>query len=229
MEVVPGLQWVAEIRGAKVYVLTEEDRLVVIDAGTPGCEGAIWRTLASLGYRPDDVDEIWLTHGDVDHAGSAAALKAGSGARLTAHIAEVPLIEGLTGRELGPVPLAKHWQPIFHWVSRRAFGYQPVAVDHSVNDGDRLGEWQVVHVPGHTAGSICFYNPERAIAIVGDAVNHRMGRLRPPPRIFRPGRSQAFDSVRRIADLEVQVCWFGHGPPLTRDPQGRLRALADSL
>ncbi len=229
LEVVPGFHYVAQIRGAKVYVLTEGSRVVVIDTATPGSERAIWRALASLGYKPDEVDEIWLTHGDVDHAGSVAALKAASGARVVAHWADVPLIEGKDGRELGPVPLVRVWQPIVHWLSRRAFRYKPAIVDHPVKDGDRLGSWDVVHVPGHTAGSICFYHPERGIAIVGDAVNHRMGRLRPPPRIFRPGTSQAFDSVRRIAALDVKVCCFGHGPPLTQGAQDWLRALASSL
>lgn len=229
MEVVPGLHYVAQNRGAKVYVLTEGSRLVVIDTATPGSERAIWRALASQGYKPDEVDEIWLTHGDVDHAGSVAALKAASGARVVAHCADVPLIEGKDGRELGPVPLVRLWRAIFLWLSRHAFRYQPAIVDHPVKDGDRLGSWLVVHVPGHTAGSICFYHPERAIAIVGDAVNHRMGRLRPPPRIVRPGRSQAFDSIRKIAALDVEVCCFGHGPPLTRGVQDRLRALANSL
>ena len=229
LEVVPGLHWVAQIRGAKVYILIEEDRLVVIDTATPGRERAIWRALALQGHKPEEVDEIWLTHGDIDHAGSVAALKAASGARVVAHCADVPLIEGKDERELGPVPLARLWQSIFYWLSRRAFRYRPAIVDHPVRDGDRLGRWQVVHVPGHTLGSICFYHSERAIAIVGDAVNHRMGRLRPPPQIVRPGKSQAFDSVRKIAALDVEVCCFGHGPPLTRGTKDRLRALAESL
>ena len=226
MEVVPGLHWVEEIRGAKVYLLFEEERSVVIDTATPGSAAAIWRALASHGRGPEDVDEIWLTHGDIDHVGSVAALKAASGARVLAHHADVPLIEGQADRQLGPVPLVRFWKPAFHWLSRRAFRYEPTVVDQPVSEGDRLGDWEVVHVPGHTAGSVCFYHPERAIAIVGDAINHRMGRLRPPPTIFRPDERQAFDSIQKIAALDVKVCCFGHGPPLVQGTKERLRAFA---
>ncbi len=228
MEVVPGLHWVEQIRGAKVYLLFEADRLVVIDTAVPGSAGAIWRALALQGRAPEDVDEIWLTHGDIDHMGSVAALKAASGARVVAHQADVSLIEGRADRQLGPVPFVRFWQPVFHWLSRRTFRYEPTVVDHPVSEGDRLGDWQVVHVPGHTAGSICFYHRERAIAIVGDAINHRMGRLRPPPAMLRPYERQAFDSIRKVAALDVSVCCFGHGPPLTQRTQERLRALAGS-
>jgi len=88
MEVVPGLHWVESIWDTKVYLLFEGDRLFIVDAATPGRAGAVWRHLDLLGYPPGAVDEIWITHGDVDHMGSAAALKDGSGAQVVAHRAD---------------------------------------------------------------------------------------------------------------------------------------------
>ena len=191
MEVVQGIHWVEEIRGSKVYLLFEAGRLVVIDTGTPGRAGAVYRALAAHGRSPDEVDEIWLTHGDIDHIGSAAALKAASEACVMAHEDDVPVIEGRAHRRLGPVPFVPVLERLFGWLSRRAFGYQPTKVDHPVVDGDCLGDWRVVHAPGHTPGSACFYHPGRAIARVGDAINHRLGRLRPPPAILRPDKRHA--------------------------------------
>jgi glyoxylase-like metal-dependent hydrolase (beta-lactamase superfamily II) len=233
MEVVPGLHWVERIWDTKVYLLFEADRLIVIDAATPGRAGVVWRHLRDLGYAPQDVDEIWLTHGDIDHMGSVAALKAGSGAQVVAHRADVPLVEGRAPRELGPVPLSGTWQRLFNWAVRRIF--EPTTVDCPVEDGASLGDWRVVHVPGHTPGSVCYHHPERGIAIVGDAINYRRsrfageGRLGAPPLTFSSDMSQAYRSVQKIAALEPEVCCFGHGPPLTEGAAGRVHTLAVTL
>ena len=101
MEVVPGLHWVEQIWDTKDYSLLDSERVVVIDTATPGRAGAVWRYLDSLGYPPDAVDEIWLTHADIDHMGSTAALRAGSGANVVAHQADAPLVAGQSHRELG--------------------------------------------------------------------------------------------------------------------------------
>lgn len=229
MEVVPGLHWVDRIWDTKVYVLFDGERVVVIDAATPGRAGAVWRHLESLGYPPQALDEIWLTHGDIDHMGSVAALKNGSGARVVAHRADAPLVEGKADRELGPLPLAGTYETVFNGAIRRLFRYQPTTVDQPVGDGDTLGSWRVVHVPGHTAGSVCFYQPVRKIAIVGDALNHRRGRLGAPPAMFTPDMAQAHASVRKLADLAIDVCCFGHGQPLRENTQQHIRAFARSL
>lgn len=229
MEVVPGLHWVERILDTKVYVLIEEDRVIVIDAATPGRAGTIWRHLDSLGHSPQAVSEVWLTHGDIDHMGSVAALKARSGAQVVAHRADAPLVEGQTDRELGPVRLAGTYQKAFNWAVRQVFRYQPTTVDCPIEDGDSLRGWQVVHAPGHTAGSVCFYHPQRKIIIVGDALNYKRGELGAPPSTFTPDMAAAHASIRKIATLDFEICCFGHGPPLTENASQRVRAFANSL
>jgi len=118
---------------------------------------------------------------------------------------------------------------MFQGSIRHLFRYQPVYVDRTVADGETLGDWQVVHVPGHTAGSVCYYHSKRGIAIVGDALNYKRGRLGAPPRIVAPDPAQARASIRRIADLDFRVCCFGHGAPLMENARQRVRAFADSL
>lgn len=229
MEVVPGLHWVERIWDTKVYVWEEGEQVIVIDAATPGRARAVWEFLGKLGHPRAAIDQIWLTHGDIDHMGSVAAIKDGSGARVVAHRADAPLVDGQADRELGDMPLAGAYQRLVNWTIRHAIRYTPASVDRLVEDGDALGAWQVVHVPGHTAGSVCFYHPECKIAIVGDALNHRRGQLGAPPRMFTPDMKQAHASVHKLAELDIEVCCFGHGPPLVVDTGERLRAFADSL
>jgi glyoxylase-like metal-dependent hydrolase (beta-lactamase superfamily II) len=227
MEVVPGLHWVERIWDTKVYVLVEEDRLVIIDAATPGRSQTVFNFLDTLGYSPEAIDQIWITHGDIDHIGSIAALQAASNGQIVAHREDVPLVEGRADRELGPVVFGQALQGLVSWVIQHT--YRPVTVDRIVIDGDRLGKWQIVHTPGHTAGSIAFFHPERRIIVLGDALNYKRGQLGAPPRLFTPDMSQAYASVRKIAGLDFEVCCFGHGPPLRHDARQRIRAFADSL
>lgn len=229
MEIVPGVHWIERIWDTKVYVLCEENGVVVVDAAMPGRAPVIWRQLRVLGYQPADVRAVWLTHGDVDHAGSAAALKAGSGAELVAHRDDVPMIEGQAGRALGPVRGRRSLEAAFDWLVQHVVRYTPAIVDHQVEDGEELGAWRVVHVPGHTAGSICFYHAKRGILIVGDAIRHIRGNLAAPPRILAPQAAAAVKSVSRIAELDFEVCCFGHGAPLVANASARVRALARSL
>jgi glyoxylase-like metal-dependent hydrolase (beta-lactamase superfamily II) len=229
MEVVPGLHWVDSIWDTKVYILQEGDGAIVIDAAMPGRARAVWRHLHGLGYEPDAVTGIWLTHGDIDHMGSVAALKARSGAQVVTHRADVPLVSGTAARQLGPLPLSGTYQRLFNLVVRQVLRYQPTEVDHPVEDGDVLDGWQVVHTPGHTAGSVSFYHRERKIIIVGDALNHKRGRLGAPPPIFTPDMRQAHASIQKIAGLDFDICCFGHGPPLKRNAAQQVRAFAESL
>jgi glyoxylase-like metal-dependent hydrolase (beta-lactamase superfamily II) len=173
------------------------------------------------------VGQIWLTHGDVDHMGSVAALKATSGAEIVAHEGDVSLVEGQADRAVGPVALSGLYHRLFNWGIRRI--YRPAKVDHPVKGGDRLGDWLVVHVPGHTPGSVCYYHPGRGIALVGDAINHRQGRLGAPPKLFTYDMDQAHASISKIAGLDFEVCCFGHGPPLVKDARQRVQAFAGSL
>jgi len=229
MEVVPGLHWVDSIWDTKVYLLLDEERPVVIDAAMPGRAGAVWRHLEALGYAPEAVRAIWLTHGDIDHMGSVAALRERSGAHVVAHRADAPLVNGTAARQLGPLPLAGIYRRIFNTAVRSLLRYRPTEVDRPVEDGDTLGEWQVIHTPGHTAGSASFYHPERKVIIVGDALNHRRGRLGAPPPVFTPDMAQAHASIQKIASLDFEVCCFGHGPPLRENAAERVRAFAGSL
>jgi glyoxylase-like metal-dependent hydrolase (beta-lactamase superfamily II) len=231
MEVVPGLHWVERIWDTKVYLLLMCDRVVVIDAATPGRSGAVWRHLNSLGYAPEAVSEIWLTHGDIDHVGSLAALKARTGARVVVHRADAPLINGQADPGFGHLPGPNLAGRLVHRGIRRLIRYalRPVAVDWLLEDGDDLEGWQVVHVPGHTAGSVCFYHPRLKVAIVGDALNYKRGRLGAPPPMFTVDMVQAHASIQKIAALDFEVCCFGHGPPLRQNARQQVRAFARSL
>src|SRR5262249_57290040 len=68
------------VKGWQVYVWRDEDSVTLIDTGAPGSGAEILSALPA-------VDRIALTHGHVDHIGSAAELREATGAPVLAGVA----------------------------------------------------------------------------------------------------------------------------------------------
>ena len=62
----------------------------------------------------------------------------------------------------------------------------PVPVDDRLEDGDVIPfgtEVRVVHLPGHTEGSIALHLPNKGTIIVGDALQYKFARTLGPPAL----------------------------------------------
>jgi glyoxylase-like metal-dependent hydrolase (beta-lactamase superfamily II) len=213
LEVVPGVHAIDAV-GAKVMLLMD-DRLTLVDTGGPGSAGRILGYIVAQGRRPDEVERIVLTHVHLDHVGSLLELRNATGARVCVHESEA-------GRIVGDDPPAPIANPLLDRALRPVMQVRPVSVDVQLRDGDVLpclGGTRVVHVPGHTRGSIALHVESRRAAIVGDALQVQRGRLAPPSRLFTEDMALAYRSIARLADLDVDVLIFSHYRPR----QGRVR------
>ena len=233
MQIAPGLHLVDGMEKGIVhaYVWERPDgKLTLIDAGMPGDAPRILAFVQQLG--PGRLDRIIVTHGDIDHMGGLAAIQAASGARVICHAVEKAVVEGRQRRVMGNSLLRRAYGRAFDFVTRTVLGYRPrTPVDELVLDKQMLVEgFQVIHVPGHTAGQIALYQPERGILLVADALNNRGRALGLPPAIATPHMDIAKDSIRKLAALKgVQLICFGHGAPITQNAAERLSAFAASL
>lgn len=102
---------------------------------------------------------------------------------------------------------------------------QPVpqyTIDTPVAGGDqvRLGEaqWEVLDVPGHTPDSIAFWEPERRLLAVGDALSSYdvgwVDVMAHGPQLL----DRAASSLSRLRELDACVVFPGHGPAID-DPE----------
>jgi glyoxylase-like metal-dependent hydrolase (beta-lactamase superfamily II) len=96
----------------------------------------------------------------------------------------------------------------------------PHAVDRVLKEGDDVAGFQVLDVPGHSAGHVAYWRETDRVLILGDVLNNQNLRtgitgLHEPPKIFTPDPARNRESARKLAALEPAVVAFGHGPPLT--------------
>jgi hydroxyacylglutathione hydrolase len=196
-------------------------RGVVIDPG-----GDVERILDAIGQLDVRVERILLTHGHIDHAGGAAALKealeraagaSGQDGPATVSSAEgspatVP-IEGPDQRDRFLLQGLEAQAPSFGMS-----GVRNLLPDRWLVEGDevQVGElaFEVLHCPGHTPGHVVFVNPAARFAIVGDVLfSGSIGRTDFPygdhAALIRAIKEKLFP----LGDDFSFIC--GHGPGST--------------
>ena len=102
-----------------------------------------------------------------------------------------------------------------------------IVPDTILHDGDRIGSLRVIHTPGHTPGGICLYDPEAKLLFSGDTVftGGSFGRYD-----FPGGDRKALGaSIERLAALDVEGLYPGHGEPALRGGGRHIAAAREAL
>ena len=208
---------------ANTYLVEADNGLVLVDTGLPGSERRILSAIGQLGRKPSDVKLVLLTHRHLDHIGSSAAMKRETSATLVSHPFEKPYVAGTL-----VIITPKAWSLYGH-VARRVLAavsstkkllrlnkYQPVHVDEAADEESVLEgvglDGSVVWTPGHTKGSVSLFLNKSRVAIIGDLLRSKRGKLVEPMFMENPSQTKA--SVQRILDLDPLTICPGHGKPL---------------
>jgi len=227
MEVVPGIYVIGGL--SQVYLYEEEDRLTLIDTGLTTSAAAILAEIERLGRRPEDLRQIVVTHSHADHTGALAELAERSGAQVLVHALDAPAVRG-DAPEPPPV-LSAEEQAFFDKIGPLVPPAPPSRVDRELQDGDEIdldGGARVVHVPGHTPGSIAVYVPRRRVLFSGDTVERDLeGNV--IVGVFNVDTAETKRSFAKLAALDFDVACFGHGKPLDRDASLAVRRVAERL
>jgi endoribonuclease LACTB2 len=89
--------------------------------------------------------------------------------------------------------------------------------DRNLRDGEALGEWCVLHTPGHASGHLALWHEQRRVLLSGDLVSGLSTILIAPPDGHM---GEYLHSLQRCSDLQPRLVLPSHGGPY--GPETRL-------
>ncbi|WLR52124.1 MBL fold metallo-hydrolase [Bacillus tianshenii] len=196
------------------YLVEEEKELTLIDAALPYSDKMILQTAKQIG-KP--ITRIVLTHAHEDHVGALDRLKeALPNAEVFISSRDAKILRGDVSLE-----------PTEPQVKIR--GGVPKKIRTTPNqmivDGMQVGSLQAVAAPGHTPGSMAFFDTRTHALVAGDAFQTRggvavAGTLKsffPFPAMATWHKETALESARKLSRLNPSLLAVGHGRML-KDP-----------
>jgi glyoxylase-like metal-dependent hydrolase (beta-lactamase superfamily II) len=207
---------------AHAYVVGKpsSQNLSLIDAGLTGKGDYKIQSIQKAGIDLSAIKKIIMTHTHLDHIGCLAEiLKQIPWAELWVHRLEGDLLEQGDER-------AVYGMEMFRGLCQGQFGLKPGAfkfqVHRKLQGGEILDlgatEWEVMHIPGHSMGSIGLYHRPLKILIPGDVVyaDYAIGRF----DLYGAEASELKKSLMRLAKLEVEILLPGHNQIVKSLPKG---------
>ena len=197
------------------YLVRADSGYVLVDTGCSDRFSALERALETAGCLPGNLRLIVLTHGDFDHSGNAANLRERYGTVVAMHRDDAGMVERgdiFWNRKRGNILFRKGAAVLFKFSQSQRF-----SPEKYVEDGQDLAEYgwdaRVVHIPGHSKGSIAVLTVSGDL-FCGDLLEN--GR-KPKLNSIVDDPVAVTASVEKLINLRAVTVYPGHGGPFTMD------------
>jgi len=181
---------------SNVYLIEDQDPLVV-DTGSGMFAATTLEEISKI-VPLKRIGRIVLTHCHFDHLGGAATFQKATGGRVYLHEDEaVPIMAGDDSLTISAMFGAK----------TRQLDLEPLKTGQKLVTGS--AEFEVLHSPGHSPGSIVLYDKSLSSGIVGDTLfcDGGVGRWDLPGGNL----AQLIKSLKRVQGLGLKNMYPGHG------------------
>ncbi len=207
-----------KLRGCNAYLIRDGDKSYLVDTGIPG-------NLKRVINKVDELDGVIITHAHYDHAGSAFEISDYFSCKVYAHKEDHPYLagekefrfQGLVGN------LVKKLEKLRKMKNFRAMDISDL----------RLRSFEVIHLPGHTPGSIAL--KLNGTLICGDVLRSvKKGiffgeyHVRASSRNFNWNNEEYAKSLYRLSEYGSLTVLPGHGEKVSVD-EGIIRKIAKRL
>jgi len=221
------IEFPMRIAGIKIgtvncYLIKTETSYLLIDTGFPRNRADLVEKLEQAECRPGNLKLIVMTHGDGDHSGNGAFLREKYGAKIAIHSYESGAVEN------GDSTLSRTKPPF----SRRVFNrivlsllsplmrsgkFEPFSPDFTLDEGYDLSDFgfeaKVLHLPGHSKGSIGIITINNDL-FCGDLLTNMR---RPSINSMADNKTDLNASVERLKNMRINTVFPGHGKPFAMD------------
>jgi glyoxylase-like metal-dependent hydrolase (beta-lactamase superfamily II) len=216
------------------FLRTEEGGWILVDTGLGAPEPAPpWNELA--GRLDGPLEAIVVTHLHPDHVGGAERAAALTGAPVYQGALDYAQCERVWGSSDWPERIAAWFlthgvpRPVTDELIERWHAYASLIRfargPHLLYEGDRVGGWEILELPGHADGHIGLLRD--GILVAGD---HLLPRITPAVGLYPESRPDPLGdylgSLARTAGLGARIAFPGHGDPID-DPAARAAEIVD--
>ncbi|MCQ6559055.1 MBL fold metallo-hydrolase [Paenibacillus mendelii] len=184
-----------------VWVVKEEDGVVLIDAGIPGMAKGILSFIDRLNAGP--LKAILLTHGHSDHVGAVERILKERSVPIYVHHIEMPYMEG----DAAYPRRKKAAQSVRKGVAKAL---------QEMQEGQLagVGSLKPHFTPGHSPGHVVYYHEQDGVLLAGDLFTSKRGKLRKPMAMFTADMDEAMRSSRIVSELRPKRLEVCHGGPV---------------
>lgn len=176
-------------RDSNAYIIGD----ALIDPGSGENIDYLKDEIKAAGLEMTDIKKIVNTHCHFDHIGADKQLQDEYGYEIYMHPLDLKTVEE---KDANATVAA-------------SFGKEVPDLDiKEINEGDKIGDYEIIHTPGHTRGGICLFNGKSLIS--GDTIfsGGNFGRTDLPTGNIKEMR----ESILKISDLDAVQLFSGHGP-----------------
>ena len=194
---------VSPLGDCNLYLIDCGGKLAMVDSGGGQGVPRVMENIRGLGFDPNDLETLLVTHCHYDHVGGNHDLKEATGCSIAAHESEKDDLENL-----GELTL-------YSMAQGSGLSFPPAKVDVALVGGESLEvgdvSFDVIHTPGHTPGGLCFLFEEggKKALFSGDtaSADGRMGFINGPGYIHDEWKS----SIRKLLAKKPDMMFPGHG------------------
>ncbi len=204
---------IIEMTFVNAFLVKAKSGYILIDTGLSMHWEKLENELVSAGCFPNNLKLVIITHGDFDHTGNCAKLQEKYKCKIAMNKDDTNIVEtGIITKRKVRTLTAK----IFVFIrklKRRKLTFDKFKPDIYLTDGQNLNEYgidaAIVHIPGHTKGSIGILT-EDGILFSGDTFTNMR---KPDTAAYVENSKELENSITRLKNMNIKTIYPGHGKP----------------